>query len=81
MKKLKCMIVKSFQMNIGKLQKGCHKLLDIQQIDVYCISYFSLQALIGEKKLELERLRVQYDSLQRTEAEQLEFIEQFVMRK
>ncbi|KAG7161842.1 intraflagellar transport protein 20 homolog [Homarus americanus] len=40
-----------------------------------------LLALIGEKKLELERLRVQYESLQRTEAEQLEFIEQFIMQK
>uniref|UniRef100_A0A0P4WEJ1 Intraflagellar transport protein 20 n=1 Tax=Scylla olivacea TaxID=85551 RepID=A0A0P4WEJ1_SCYOL len=40
-----------------------------------------LLALIGEKKLELERLRVQYESLRRTEADQLEFIEQFVLRK
>ncbi|KAK7067208.1 Intraflagellar transport protein 20, partial [Halocaridina rubra] len=40
-----------------------------------------LMALIGEKKLELERLRVQYESLLRTEGEQLEFIEQFIMQK
>ncbi|XP_018026823.1 intraflagellar transport protein 20 homolog [Hyalella azteca] len=40
-----------------------------------------LQALIGEKKLELERLRIQHDSLQQTEAEQQEFIEQFITQK
>ena len=42
---------------------------------------FSLQALIGEKKLELERLKIQYESLQRTETEQQEFIEQFIQQK
>ncbi|XP_068232456.1 intraflagellar transport protein 20 homolog [Palaemon carinicauda] len=40
-----------------------------------------LLALIGEKKLELERLRVQYESLLRTEGDQMEFIEQFIMQK
>ncbi|KAL7637055.1 UNVERIFIED_CONTAM: hypothetical protein RMT77_012813 [Armadillidium vulgare] len=40
--------------------------------------YHQLLALIGEKKLELERLKVQYESLQRIEAEQNEFIQQFV---
>ncbi|CAG0893325.1 unnamed protein product [Darwinula stevensoni] len=40
-----------------------------------------LQALITEKKLELERLRLQYDSLLQTEAEQNEFIEQLLMQK
>ncbi|KAK4319206.1 hypothetical protein Pmani_009833 [Petrolisthes manimaculis] len=40
-----------------------------------------LLALIGEKKLELERLRVQYESLHRTDADQLEFIEQFILQK
>lgn len=36
---------------------------------------FSLQALILEKSVELERLRIQYDSLKKIEVEQLETIE------
>lgn len=37
--------------------------------------FFLLQALILEKSMELERLRVQYDSLKKIEMEQLETIE------
>ena len=38
-----------------------------------------LQALIVEKKMELERLRIQFESLQKTEAEQQEFIDQLIL--
>ena len=37
------------------------------------------QALIVEKKMEFERLRIQYESLLKTEAEQQEFIEQLIL--
>ncbi|XP_022342480.1 intraflagellar transport protein 20 homolog [Crassostrea virginica] len=40
-----------------------------------------LQALITEKKMQLERLRIQYDALQKEETEQNEFIEQFILQK
>ncbi|XP_064652523.1 intraflagellar transport protein 20 homolog [Lineus longissimus] len=40
-----------------------------------------LQALIAEKKMQLERLRVQYEALQKEEIEQNEFIEQFILQK
>lgn len=40
-----------------------------------------LQALIAEKKMQLERLRLQSESLQKVEAEQNEFIDQYIMRK
>ncbi|CAG2174207.1 unnamed protein product, partial [Oppiella nova] len=40
-----------------------------------------LQTLIKEKKQELERLRVQMDSLKREEAEQLDLIEQIMVQK
>lgn len=40
-----------------------------------------LQALIAEKKTQLERYRVQYSALQKEEAEQNEFIEQFILNK
>ncbi|XP_061188630.1 intraflagellar transport protein 20 homolog [Saccostrea echinata] len=40
-----------------------------------------LQALITEKKMQLERLRIQYDALQKEENEQNEFIEQFILQK
>ena len=40
-----------------------------------------LQALIAEKKMQLERLRLQSESLQKVEAEQTEFIDQYIMRK
>ncbi|KAJ8042621.1 Intraflagellar transport protein 20-like [Holothuria leucospilota] len=40
-----------------------------------------LQALIAEKKTQLERYRVQYAALQKEEAEQAEFIEQFLLQK
>jgi len=36
-----------------------------------------LLVLIGEKKTELERLRVEHSSLQKQEQEQVEFIDQF----
>merc|ERR1712212_101799 len=39
------------------------------------------QALIAEKKMQLERLRLQSESLQKVEAEQNEFIDQYIMRK
>ncbi|XP_074642395.1 intraflagellar transport protein 20 homolog [Tubulanus polymorphus] len=40
-----------------------------------------LQALIAEKKMQLERLRLQHESLQKEEIEQNEFIEQFILQK
>ncbi|KAK2162869.1 hypothetical protein LSH36_90g05001 [Paralvinella palmiformis] len=40
-----------------------------------------LQALITEKKIQLERLRIQYDSLLKDEQEQNDFIEQFILQK
>nr|XP_054748050.1 intraflagellar transport protein 20 homolog [Lytechinus pictus] len=40
-----------------------------------------LQALIAEKKTQLERYRIQYAALQKEEAEQSEFIEQFILNK
>ncbi|KAL3856556.1 hypothetical protein ACJMK2_011292 [Sinanodonta woodiana] len=40
-----------------------------------------LQALITEKKMQLERLRIQYEALQKEESEQNEFIEQFILQK
>ncbi|XP_072024147.1 intraflagellar transport protein 20 homolog [Amphiura filiformis] len=40
-----------------------------------------LQALIAEKRTQLERHRVQYAALQKEEAEQAEFIEQFILQK
>ncbi|XP_037271183.2 intraflagellar transport 20 isoform X2 [Rhipicephalus microplus] len=39
-----------------------------------------LQALVLEKKIELERLRIQLNALKREEAEQNELIEQFSMQ-
>ncbi|EDV23735.1 Intraflagellar transport protein 20-like protein [Trichoplax sp. H2] len=40
-----------------------------------------LLALITEKKMQLERLNTQYESLLKVEADQNEFIEQFIMQK
>lgn len=40
-----------------------------------------LQALIIEKSMELERLRIQYQSLQKTELEQQELIEHLVLHR
>ncbi|XP_033627478.1 intraflagellar transport protein 20 homolog isoform X1 [Asterias rubens] len=40
-----------------------------------------LQALIAEKKTQLERYRIQTAALQKEEAEQNEFIEQFILQK
>ncbi|XP_019620947.1 PREDICTED: intraflagellar transport protein 20 homolog [Branchiostoma belcheri] len=40
-----------------------------------------LQALISEKKTQLERYRVQYEALLKDEAEQQEFVEQFILQK
>ncbi|CAM9962216.1 intraflagellar transport protein 20 homolog [Lethenteron reissneri] len=40
-----------------------------------------LQALIAEKHVQLERYRIQYEALLKVEAEQNEFIEQFVLQK
>ena len=40
-----------------------------------------LQALITEKKMQLERLRIQHDALRKTEDDQKEFIEQFLLQK
>ncbi|XP_002730389.1 intraflagellar transport protein 20 homolog [Saccoglossus kowalevskii] len=39
------------------------------------------QALIAEKKTQLERYRIQYASLLKEESEQNEFIEQFILQK
>merc|ERR1712038_239698 len=40
-----------------------------------------LQALLAEKKMQLERLRIQHESLVKEEHEQNEFIEQFILQK
>ncbi|XP_022086298.1 intraflagellar transport protein 20 homolog [Acanthaster planci] len=40
-----------------------------------------LQALIAEKKTQLERYRIQTAALQKEETEQNEFIEQFILQK
>nr|AFK10892.1 intraflagellar transport protein 20-like protein [Callorhinchus milii] len=40
-----------------------------------------LQALITEKKMQLERYRIEYESLSKVEAEQNEFIDQFILQK
>ncbi|XP_067866648.1 intraflagellar transport protein 20 homolog [Heterodontus francisci] len=40
-----------------------------------------LQALIAEKKMQLERYRIEYDALSKVEAEQNEFIDQFILQK
>ncbi|XP_077995878.1 intraflagellar transport protein 20 homolog [Glandiceps talaboti] len=40
-----------------------------------------LQALIAEKKTQLERYRMQHNALLKEEAEQSEFIEQFILQK
>ncbi|KAG3287109.1 IFT20 [Ictidomys tridecemlineatus] len=40
-----------------------------------------LQALIAEKKMQLERYRVEYEVLCKVEAEQNEFIDQFIFQK
>ncbi|XP_068173492.1 intraflagellar transport protein 20 homolog [Antennarius striatus] len=40
-----------------------------------------LQALIAEKKMQLERYHVEYEALSRVEAEQNEFIDQFILQK
>jgi hypothetical protein len=40
-----------------------------------------LQALISEKSMELERLRIQYQSLQKTEMEQQETIQRLVLHR
>lgn len=40
-----------------------------------------LHALIAEKQTQLERFRLQYDILLKQEAEQNDFIEQFMMQK
>lgn len=39
-----------------------------------------LQALIVEKKMEFERLRIEHESLQKVEIEQQEFIEQLILQ-
>ncbi|XP_036392364.1 intraflagellar transport protein 20 homolog [Megalops cyprinoides] len=40
-----------------------------------------LQALIVEKKMQLERYRIEYEALSKVEAEQNEFIDQFILQK
>ncbi|XP_018429218.1 PREDICTED: intraflagellar transport protein 20 homolog [Nanorana parkeri] len=40
-----------------------------------------LHALIAEKKMQLERYRVEYEALCKVEAEQNEFIDQFILQK
>uniref|UniRef100_A0A0B6XZ69 Uncharacterized protein n=2 Tax=Arion vulgaris TaxID=1028688 RepID=A0A0B6XZ69_9EUPU len=40
-----------------------------------------LQALITEKRMQLERLRMQHDALIKEEANQNEFIEQLILQK
>ena len=40
-----------------------------------------LASMLFEKKTELERLRLQYESLLKAQADQQEFVDQFVMNK
>ncbi|XP_042647339.1 intraflagellar transport protein 20 homolog isoform X1 [Tyto alba] len=40
-----------------------------------------LQALIAEKKVQLERYRIEYETLCKIEADQNEFIDQFIFQK
>ncbi|KAI1903648.1 hypothetical protein AGOR_G00029360 [Albula goreensis] len=40
-----------------------------------------LQALIAEKKMQLERYRIEHEALCKVEAEQNEFIDQFILQK
>ncbi|XP_075052859.1 intraflagellar transport protein 20 homolog [Mixophyes fleayi] len=40
-----------------------------------------LHALIAEKKMQLERYRIEYEALCKVEAEQNEFIDQFTLQK
>ena len=40
-----------------------------------------LQALIVEKLMQYEKLKLEYEALLKTEAEQQEFIEQFMLQK
>lgn len=40
-----------------------------------------LQALISEKKMQLERYRIEYEALSKVESEQNEFIDQFILQK
>ncbi|KAM6932258.1 intraflagellar transport protein 20 homolog isoform 2-T2 [Lycodopsis pacificus] len=40
-----------------------------------------LQALITEKKMQLERYRIEYEALSKVESEQNEFIDQFILQK
>lgn len=40
-----------------------------------------LQALIAEKKMQLERYRIEYEALSKVESEQNEFIDQFILQK
>ncbi|XP_009879780.1 PREDICTED: intraflagellar transport protein 20 homolog [Charadrius vociferus] len=40
-----------------------------------------LQALIAEKKMQLERYRIEYETLCKIEADQNEFIDQFIFQK
>ncbi|KAM9321350.1 intraflagellar transport protein 20 homolog [Gastrophryne carolinensis] len=40
-----------------------------------------LHALIAEKKMQLERYRIEYEALCKVEAEQNEFIDQFILQK
>lgn len=40
-----------------------------------------LTALVIEKKMEFERLRIHYESLLKDHEDQLEFIEQFMLQK
>lgn len=44
---------------------------------VFNVYFISLQALISERNLELERLKVYYNSLHKTEMEQNEIIHRF----
>uniref|UniRef100_A0A3Q3GHX1 Intraflagellar transport 20 homolog (Chlamydomonas) n=1 Tax=Kryptolebias marmoratus TaxID=37003 RepID=A0A3Q3GHX1_KRYMA len=40
-----------------------------------------LQALIAEKKMQLERYRIEHEALSKVESEQNEFIDQFILQK
>ena len=40
-----------------------------------------LQTLIVEKLMQYERLKIEYEALLKTEAQQQEFMEQFMLRK
>lgn len=74
---------KDWLLPISTTSSNC-KNQDYLDVDLYCKYDFQeqqqLQALIVEKKMEFERLRIEYESLLKVEAEEQEFIEQLILQ-